>query len=160
MASIGALALWHNFGIMRTRTYLTLWPALFIGVVLAMVLLNCSSLDPLEVGKRDDSGYPIKPTTSLVNEGRPIYQANCGSCHGDARNPPPLPAAPAHTADGHTWHHNDSQLVSWVLDGVPNGQIMPRFRGTLSESEVQATIAYIKTFWPDEVVQMQARGMH
>ena len=145
---------------MRTRTYLILWSALLVGVVLVVILAACSSLDPLEVGKRDDSGYPIKPTTSLVNEGKPIYEAHCASCHGDARNPPPLPAAPAHTVDGHTWHHNDRQLVSWVLDGVPNGQIMPRFRGILSESEVQATIAYIKTFWTDEVVQMQARGMH
>ncbi len=143
---------------MPIRTYFILRSALLVGVVLAVILLGCSSSDSVEIAEQDGSGYPIKPTTSLVNEGRPIYQANCVRCHGDALNPPPLPAAPVHTADGHTWHHTDSQLVGWVLDGVPNGQIMPRFRGILSESEVQATIAYIETFWPDEIIQMQARG--
>lgn len=123
-----------------------------LGVVLVVIIAACSD--------ESGSGYPIKPTTSLVNEGRPIYQANCASCHGDALNPPPLPTAPKHTADGHTWHHSDQQLVGWVLDGVPNGQVMPKFRDSLTESQVQATVAYIKTFWPDEVIAMQARGMH
>ncbi len=104
--------------------------------------------------------YPIVLSTKLINEGRPIYQTNCASCHGDANTPPPMAAAPRHTADGHTWHHRDEQLVGWVLDGVPNGQIMPKFRGTLSELEVQAAIAYIKTFWPNDIIQMQARGEH
>ncbi len=36
------LALWHNFGIMRTRTYLILWSALLV-VVLVVVLAGCSS---------------------------------------------------------------------------------------------------------------------
>jgi mono/diheme cytochrome c family protein len=107
-----------------------------------------------------DSGYAIDSSPEMIAEGRVVYQTNCANCHGDATTPPPLPGAPPHTADGHTWHHSDGQLVSWVLNGVPNGQVMPKFFGTLTQSEVEASIAFIKTFWPDEIVRMQARGMH
>ena len=124
-----------------------------IGAAISMVVL-------IGCGVESDAEYPIVLTTSLINEGRTVYQTNCASCHGDATTPPPLPGAPRHTADGHTWHHGDQQLVGWVLDGVPTGQTMPKFRGTLSESDAQAAIAYIKTFWPNEIIQQQSRGMH
>ncbi len=102
--------------------------------------------------------YPILLTDSLVEDGRVVYEANCAACHGDSTTPPPLPGAPPHSVDGHTWHHQDRFLVEWVLDGVPLAQVMPTFRGTLSEHEARSTIAYIKTFWPDEVIRRQTEG--
>ncbi len=102
--------------------------------------------------------YPIVLTDSLVQDGRLVYEANCTGCHGNSTTPPPLPGAPPHTVDGHTWHHQDRLLVEWVLDGVPLAQVMPAFRGMLSEDEARSTIAYIKTFWPDEVIQRQTEG--
>lgn len=58
--------------------------------------------------------------------------------------------APRHSADGHTWHHQDRPLVGWVLDGVPVGQTVPEFKGKMPESDVRAAIAYFKPFWPNE----------
>lgn len=106
----------------------------------------------------DGTEYPIELTDSLVEEGRVIYEANCVSCHGDATTLPPLPEAPVHTYDGHTWHHQDRQLVEWVLNGVPMGGIMPKFGRTLSEDEARASIAYIKTFWPEPIIAQQTRN--
>ena len=109
-------------------------------------------------GGDGSADYPIVLSDSLVEDGRVVYEANCAACHGNSTTPPPLPGAPAHTVDGHTWHHQDRFLVEWVLDGVPLAQVMPRFRGTLSEDEARSAIAYIKTFWPDEVIQRQTEG--
>lgn len=102
--------------------------------------------------------YPIVPSDSLVADGTTIYQENCASCHGDVGTPPPLPDAPKHTADGHTWHHQDRLLVEWILYGVPNGGTMPKFVSTLSEDDARAAIAYIKTFWPEEIVERQIQS--
>lgn len=104
------------------------------------------------------AAYPVVPTHSLVAEGRPLYETNCATCHGDATTRPPLKAAPTHQADGHTWHHPDRLLVEWVLDGVPLATVMPKWRGKLSPGEVRAVIAYIKTFWPEEIRERQTQG--
>jgi len=93
-----------------------------------------------------------------VLQGKPVYEQRCASCHGDATTPPPLKAAPSHGADGHTWHHQDRLLVQWVLDGVPLATVMPKWRGTLTEEEVRAVVAYIKSFWPEEIRQRQIEG--
>jgi mono/diheme cytochrome c family protein len=71
---------------------------------------------------------------------------------------PLVSQAPTHQADGHTWHHPDRLLVQWTLDGVPQATVMPKFRGQLSEDDVRAVIAYIKTFWPEAVQRRQTEG--
>ncbi len=102
--------------------------------------------------------YPVETTPEQVARGAVVYAASCASCHGDATTRPPVATAPTHQADGHTWHHPDRLLVGWVLDGVPLAQVMPKFRGMLSEQDVRAVIAYIKTFWPGEVRLRQTEG--
>lgn len=109
-------------------------------------------------GGESSAIYPILLTDSLVADGQVVYEANCAACHGDSTTPPPLPGAPTHSALGHTWHHQDRMLVEWVLDGVPLAQVMPTFRSVLSEDEARSAIAYIKTFWPDEIIEMQTEG--
>ena len=109
-------------------------------------------------GGEGGADYPIVLTESLVEDGRVVYEANCAACHGDSTTPPPLPGAPTHSALGHTWHHQDRLLVEWILDGVPLAQVMPAFRGRLSEDEARSAIAYIKTFWPSEIIEMQTES--
>jgi mono/diheme cytochrome c family protein len=120
----------------------------------ALLLIACGSSD---TGVRD-SKYPISVEAEVVATGAEIYAANCFTCHGDDNQPPLLPSAPPHTVDGHTWHHQDRQLVGWILDGVPLAQTMPPFRGTLTEDEAISALAYIKTFWPDDVRERQTEG--
>lgn len=105
-----------------------------------------------------DNSYPILPTDELVEVGRPLYQENCASCHGSATTRPPVPFAPPHTEDGHTWHHPDRNLVDWILDGVPLAVAMPEFRGRLTEQQVRSVLAYIKTFWPKHIQDQQIEG--
>ena len=66
-----------------------------------------------------------------------------------------LAAVPPHDETGHTWHHPDAQLVEWVLNGKFPGQ-MPAFGDRLSREQVEAILAYIKTWWTEEQRATQA----
>lgn len=107
-----------------------------------------------------------------VSRGRAIYAAECASCHGaDLEGQPDwrvrLPTgrlpAPPHDASGHTWHHPDKALFAITRDGVaalaPKGyeSDMPAFGPKLSDAEIWAVIAYIKSRWPAEIRERQAR---
>ncbi|MEE8519032.1 MAG: cytochrome c [Dehalococcoidia bacterium] len=100
--------------------------------------------------------YPVAMTDTINDAGRILYAENCAVCHADPETGGERQFdAPRHDADGHTWHHPDRALVEWVLDGVPAGGVMPPFRDQLSEAQVSAIIAYIKSTWPPDVQERQ-----
>jgi mono/diheme cytochrome c family protein len=95
--------------------------------------------------------------------GRQVYGQQCASCHGanlegQANWQTELPGggrpAPPHDASGHTWHHPDQLLFDIVKRGgrasSPPGykNNMPAFGGTLSDEQIWAVLAYIKSEWP------------
>lgn len=126
--------------------------------ILAMLLLAvaaCSNDESANGTPELSGGYPIPQDQELVTQGIGLYTNNCAHCHGTGTQSPLTQNTPSHGPDGHTWHHPDQMLVSWILDGVPAGVTMPRFRGQLTEQEVRAVVAYIKTFWTDTQRQQQ-----
>lgn len=121
------------------------------------------------------SGRPSRAdpdNLSQVAVGKRIYELHCASCHGvrleghpDWRKKLPngrMPAPP-HDATGHTWHHTDSVLFGITKYGMLPGKYapsdyrsdMPAFIDTLSKEEVWAVVAYIKSFWPQEIREAQ-----
>jgi mono/diheme cytochrome c family protein len=96
-------------------------------------------------------------------EGKRLYDAHCASCHGlklegqpnwQKRNPNGRMPAPPHDESGHTWHHPDEVLFAITKHGLvppyaPPGypSDMPAFAGTLSDAEIRAVLAYIKSRW-------------
>lgn len=98
----------------------------------------------------------------VLARGERLYAASCIQCHGGPTGGHISDIPPPHNAEGHTWHHADCDLVDIVLDGLPpragasGGDIMPAFRGRLSEDDVEAILAYIKTWWTDEQRRSQA----
>ena len=103
-------------------------------------------------------------SAEVIEQGRQIYADQCASCHGaqlegqpDWKTPLPsgrLPAPP-HDAGGHTWHHPDDILFRIVREGtaaiVGGGyeSDMPGFADLLSDAEIRAVLAYIKSTWPE-----------
>ena len=128
------------------------------------VVVTASSLMLLAAACGGDSGSsgdqprpspPSAPSDELVTLGESLYVANCQSCHGDRTGAGGVPGAPPHNETGHTSHHPDAQLSDWVLDGKFPGQ-MPAFGDRLSREQVEAVLAYIKTWWTEEQREVQA----
>jgi mono/diheme cytochrome c family protein len=110
------------------------------------------------------------PTDStLVALGRSVYEQHCASCHGAKLEGQPdwqrrLPSgrlpAPPHDPTGHTWHHRDQELFEMTKDGpsaLATGyqSDMPAFCSVLSDREIWAVLAYIKSTWPPEIRSRQ-----
>jgi mono/diheme cytochrome c family protein len=109
--------------------------------------------------------------SAQVAAGRQVYAVHCASCHGaDLQGQPDwqmrLPngrmPAPPHDATGHTWHHSDDQLFAIVKKGmsaiVPGyDSDMPGFENVLSDDEIRAVLAFIKSTWAEREREYQAR---
>ncbi len=112
--------------------------------------------------------------TDPIETGRTLYDAHCAACHGaelegapDWRSPGPdgrLPPPP-HDETGHTWHHGDAMLFDYVqrggqayLDdlGVEFDSGMPAFREILTDAEIDAILAFIRSTWPEDIRRIQA----
>ena len=102
-----------------------------------------------------------------VEAGRTIYMARCASCHGlNLQGQPDWQSpradgtypAPPHDVSGHTWHHGDAMLTDYIrrggqaaLDdmGVAFTSGMPAFGDQLSDDDIVAVLAFIKSTWSE-----------
>jgi mono/diheme cytochrome c family protein len=94
--------------------------------------------------------------------GQQVYASFCTGCHGVNLEGQPdwqkrLPMgnfpAPPHDDTGHTWHHADQ----WLFDIVKHGgkrhappryrSAMPAYQDMLSDAEIWAVLAFIKSRW-------------
>lgn len=117
---------------------------------------------------KDDVVSVAGTPAAVVTRGAALYAAHCASCHGANLEGQPnwkiaLPdgslPAPPHDIDGHTWHHGDAELLRIIAQGgtiyMPDSK-MPGFAGTLSDDEMRAILAFIKTHWGVKELSWQA----
>jgi mono/diheme cytochrome c family protein len=147
----------------RNRIGLVLLGALFAFLVGAIILAK------VQGGKT--AADPDDPRQVAL--GKAIYDQNCGMCHGVRLEGQPnwqekLPTgrmpAPPHDASGHTWHHPDQLLFGITKYGLVPGKYappgyssdMPAFGGRLTDEQIWAVLAYIKSRWPKEIRAAQA----
>lgn len=114
-------------------------------------------------------GQPV--TGEQIALGQKVYGEYCASCHGANLEGQPdwkrrlengrMPAPP-HDESGHTWHHSDRNLfavtklgVGGVVPGYESD--MPAFGEILSDEEIAAVLAFIKSTWPERQRDVQAR---
>lgn len=128
----------------------------------------------LVVGCSPDNSDVIQPATQgsqIYQVGQQVYALHCASCHGangEGQFPDnPLEpdstgryGAPPHNPNGHTWHHDDDLLIRYLHEGGLGDPAlfypMPAFQTVLTDGEIIAVIAYIKSFWtPEQVVRQR-----
>ncbi|MEM7045476.1 MAG: cytochrome c [Pseudomonadota bacterium] len=117
----------------------------------AVVLGDASDLDQVAFGSR-------------------VYSRICANCHGAELDgqlgwEEPLKdgtrLAPAHSSEGETWRRADDDLFEVVKFGgetlKPDGGVsrMPGFSEKLTDEEIWAVIAFIKSTWPSDVQEVQ-----
>lgn len=101
--------------------------------------------------------------------GKRVYDQHCASCHGangEGKYPSAwkqpdasgLLDAPPHNAEGHTWHHADGLLFDIIKNGLiaPGFHPMPPFKEKLTDEEIWAVIAYLKSWWKPDQIEIQA----
>lgn len=136
---------------------------------LAMIGLGALAVFPAaQGGARPGQLVPYEDARAVAL-GAGLYADHCAACHGTAlegetpdwrqRTPEGLLPAPPHDETGHTWHHPDAQLVDIVARGtaavVGGGyeSAMIGFGDILAEDEILAVLAFIKSTWPDRVIE-------
>lgn len=127
-------------------------------IAMILVLAGCEQASSGFEDSRADPG-----DAGRVALGERVYAQHCASCHGARLEGQPhwrsrLPngrlPAPPHDATGHTWHHADALLFAITKQGTvppyaPAGydSDMPAFGRTLSDDEIWAVLAFIKSRW-------------
>jgi len=110
---------------------------------------------------------------AAVSTGAALYAEHCAACHGAElegqvpewreRDAAGMMPAPPHDETGHTWHHPDTLLFKITKYGtaavVGGGyrSAMAGFGDVLSDADILAVLAYIKSTWPARVQAMHDR---
>jgi mono/diheme cytochrome c family protein len=140
-------------------------------VFLAIGLIAAGFLGWRYFGNAADAVWADPNDTALVARGATVYEEQCAACHGARLEGQPnwrkrLPngrlPAPPHDRTGHTWHHADQQLFDITKNGSvaygPPGYKtdMRAFKDALSDRDIWAVLAYIKSEWPDSIRNRQS----
>ncbi|MCA3234216.1 MAG: cytochrome c [Cupriavidus sp.] len=148
-----------------------------LGTVAATVIALQAKryLETPQIPDRARSGRELRIDTSdlqRVERGRQLYAQACAACHGAKLEGQPnwrdrLPSgrlpAPPHDASGHTWHHADAILFALTKNGLvpgvsaPSNYVsdMPAFKSSMSDEDIVAVLAYIKSTWPEKMQAAQ-----
>jgi mono/diheme cytochrome c family protein len=127
-------------------------------MIVALLLSACSKAPAPGDDPRADAHDAAK-----VALGAKVYAQQCAACHGAKLEGQPdwrkrlangrLPAPP-HDESGHTWHHPDQMLFGITKNGLVPPYApkdyetdMPAFGGKLTDEEIWAVLAYIKSHW-------------
>ena len=138
-------------------------------IAAGMVLI----LGLLTVKERLGVGARLARAEDDLKLGERIYVENCAACHGarlegqsnwQEKLPTGRMPAPPHDASGHTWHHPDDVLFGITKHGLVPGKYappsyvsdMPAFGRQLTDDQIWAVLAYIKSTWPREIRAAQA----
>ncbi len=141
-----------------------------LGLVLGGLLLGGGYL---ALERLRGAAPPPAPDPAQLALGRMLYGEYCAACHGAELEGQPdwrkrdadgLLPAPPHDETGHTWHHPDRQLFeitkrgTAALIGGDYQTAMGPFAEVLSDDEIRAVLAYIKSRWPEKIRARQAEA--
>jgi mono/diheme cytochrome c family protein len=153
-----------------TMKYFTIRHWILIGAVVVLAVLVLALLP----GLTDESAIAGADPKNhkQVALGKQVYADQCAACHGvnlegapnwRARDEDGYLPAPPHDASGHTWHHSDALLFKVTKEGtqaIAGADYPTRMEGfgeALSDKEIWAVLAFIKSRWPAQLLARQQR---
>jgi mono/diheme cytochrome c family protein len=146
---------------------------LFIAGVIGVAVAVAAAFFYVENDREKAAGTFISPSDQqLVARGKVVYANHCAACHGANLEGQPnwrdrLPngrlPAPPHDDTGHTWHHPDAVLIDIIKHGLVPGKTapsgyesdMPAYGQLLPDADIVAVLAYIKSSWTSEALELQ-----
>jgi mono/diheme cytochrome c family protein len=148
---------------------------ILIAGMAGVAVIGAAALFYFNSDRESTSHAFISPSDrELVSRGKTIYTSHCAACHGTNLEGQPdwrqrlsngrLPAPP-HDETGHTWHHPDAVLIDIVKNGLVPGRTapsgyesdMPAYEKLLSDADIVAVLAYIKSTWPSDILALQKK---
>ena len=150
---------------------MSIWRYTAAAFFMALLLSACDG--DVEIGGMPVPEAPArKMDAQQIALGEEVFMASCATCHGanaegdenwrqrDADGHYP---APPLNGSGHAWHHSLEVLKDSISNGSLKGKgKMPAWKGKLSKQEIEATIAWFQSQWPQPVYdawyEMQQRG--
>lgn len=145
----------------RANTYLSL------GILLLVIILVAAAAIALRSPNTSSSAIA---SADVLADGQTLYDTYCAACHGfdlegqanwKESNPDGSFRAPPHDETGHTWHHSDAYLIESIKLGgarLPANigvSAMPAYEDVLTDTQIDAILAYIKQDWPDDILASQ-----
>lgn len=132
-------------------------------IIGAILLLGVGAVAYSLFGTTDT---PMGQANYTQKDGEKVYADFCATCHGanlegettewrTLKADGTLPAPP-HDGTGHTWHHGDRLLFTYIKEG---GQAlsgpdfksgMPGFKEVLNDDQIWAVLHYIKSSWNEQ----------
>jgi mono/diheme cytochrome c family protein len=119
---------------------------------------------------------PLSSNSELAAQlqiGQQVYADQCAACHGanlegqpnwQSPGPDGLMPAPPHDETGHTWHHTTELLFAITKYGIVEAanlegyeSAMPAYDDVLTDGEIGAVLAFIKSQWPVELQEQHSR---
>lgn len=137
-------------------------PAAIAGLMVMTIGLSACGEEPAPTPTATPTGEPSPAgraetgvSEEVLSTGAELYATHCQACHGGRTGEGTTGGAPPHNEAGHTFHHPDAKLKDWILNGKFPGT-MPAFKDKLTEEEVDAILAYIRTWWTPDQRESQA----
>ena len=95
---------------------------------------------------------PINFDRTQIKAGKATYKKLCASCHGEVGmdNYKQLTPSPNDLGNEQIEANTDGELYFKISNGRT---LMPQFAGMLGEMEIWSTIAYVRSFHPDYILQ-------
>ena len=111
--------------------------ALALAFGFSLLLRSIASAEPNTISHTDAaSAKPARISQASVEGGHKLFERNCVHCHGDDARGDEGPSL-------HNLKLSDARIANRIKDGV-KGE-MPRFGSKLSDQEIAALTAYIRS---------------
>jgi mono/diheme cytochrome c family protein len=151
--------------------YRSCWLSILL-IVLGGVITGFGGLVSVQAQTAAPARQADPDNAEQVALGQQVYTSFCAGCHGANLEGQPdwqkrLPMgnfpAPPHDESGHTWHHADLWLFEIVKYGGRHHappryrSAMPAYQAMLSDAEIWAVLAFIKSRWPVAIRAQQAQ---